>query len=94
MHSVLKFEWRLTGGVIVTKSILIIEDEKDIVDLIEYHLKQSGFSVISALDVSIYLRRYRRPTRSLFVVMDYPASKTPISLDKKKEISGQLNDWS
>ena len=28
------------------KSILIIEDEKDIVDLIAYHLKQSGFSVI------------------------------------------------
>jgi len=31
-------------------SILIIEDEKDIIDLIAYHLKQSGFSVLSALD--------------------------------------------
>jgi two-component system phosphate regulon response regulator PhoB len=30
--------------------ILIIEDEKDIVDLVEYHLKQSGFSVLKALD--------------------------------------------
>ena len=32
------------------KPILIIEDEKDIVDLIEYHLRQSGFSVRKALD--------------------------------------------
>lgn len=94
MHSVLKFEWTLTGGVIVTKSILITEDEKDIVDLIEYHLKQSGFSVISALDVSISYTDTADPPEALFVVMDYPASKTPISLDKKKEISGQLNDWS
>ncbi|MGD0917579.1 MAG: response regulator transcription factor [Thermodesulfobacteriota bacterium] len=30
--------------------MLIVEDEKDIVDLVVYHLKQSGFSVISALD--------------------------------------------
>jgi two-component system phosphate regulon response regulator PhoB len=33
-----------------TKSILIIEDEKDIVNLIAYHLKQSGYSVLSATD--------------------------------------------
>lgn len=32
------------------KSILIIEDEKDIADLVEYHLKQSGFKVLTALD--------------------------------------------
>jgi len=30
--------------------ILMIEDEKDIVDLVEYHLRQSGFSVLKALD--------------------------------------------
>jgi DNA-binding response OmpR family regulator len=34
----------------MTKSILIIEDEKDISDLVEYHLKQSGFSVLKASD--------------------------------------------
>jgi len=50
--------------------------------------------VISALDVSIYYADTADPQEALFVVMDYPASKTPISLDKKKEISGQLNDWS
>jgi len=33
-----------------TKPILAVEDEKDIVDLIEYHLRQSGFPVIKALD--------------------------------------------
>ncbi|OGP65786.1 MAG: DNA-binding response regulator [Deltaproteobacteria bacterium RBG_13_47_9] len=31
-------------------SILIIEDEKDILDLVEYHLKQSGFQVLTAAD--------------------------------------------
>ena len=31
-------------------SILIIEDEKDILDLIEYHLKQAGFQVLTAAD--------------------------------------------
>jgi DNA-binding response OmpR family regulator len=81
-------------GVIITKSILIIEDEKNIADLIEYHLKQWGFSVISALDVSISYIDTEDPPEALYVVMDNPMSKTPISLDKKKEISGQLNDWS
>jgi len=31
-------------------SILIIEDEKDILDLVEYHLKQSGFQVLTSTD--------------------------------------------
>jgi hypothetical protein len=62
--------------------------------LIEYHLKQSGFAVISALDVSISYADTADPQEALLVVMDSPASKTPISLDKKKERSGQLNDWS
>ncbi len=31
-------------------SILVIEDEKDILDLVEYHLKQSGFQVLTAAD--------------------------------------------
>ena len=33
-----------------TKSILIVDDEKDIIDLIEYHLKQVGFSTTKAID--------------------------------------------
>ncbi len=31
-------------------SILVIEDEKDILDLVGYHLKQSGFKVLTAAD--------------------------------------------
>jgi two-component system phosphate regulon response regulator PhoB len=50
------------------KSILIIEDEKDIVDLIEYHLKQSGFSVISALDGSTGLEKARKKTPNLIIL--------------------------
>ena len=62
--------------------------------MIEYHLKQSGLSVIGALDVSIYYADIADPPEALFVVMDYPASKTPISLDEKRGISGHLNDRS
>ena len=45
------------------KSILIIEDERDIVELIEYHLKQSHFSVTKALDgpSGLELARKNRP---------------------------------
>ena len=45
------------------KSILIVDDEKDIVDLIEYQLRQSGFSVLSALDgpSGLELARKKRP---------------------------------
>jgi two-component system phosphate regulon response regulator PhoB len=52
----------------VVKSILIIEDEKDIVDLIEYHLKQSGFSVISALDGPTGLERARKKRPNLIIL--------------------------
>jgi hypothetical protein len=48
---------------------------------------------MSALDVSIYYADTADPQEALFVVMDYPASKTSIFL-VKREISGQLNDWS
>ena len=52
----------------VMKSILIIEDEKDIVDLIEYHLKQSGFSVISALDGPTGLEKARKKSPNLIIL--------------------------
>ena len=50
------------------KSVLIIEDEKDIVDLIEYHLKQSGFWVTSAMDGSAGLERARKKRPSLIIL--------------------------
>ncbi|HUL22136.1 MAG TPA: response regulator transcription factor [Thermodesulfobacteriota bacterium] len=50
------------------KSILMIEDEKDIVDLVEYHLKQSGFSVTSALDGSTGLERARKKRPDLIIL--------------------------
>ncbi len=50
------------------KSILIIEDEKDIVDLIEYHLKQSGFSVISALDGPAGLEKAKKKGPNLIIL--------------------------
>lgn len=50
------------------KSILIIEDEKDIVDLVAYHFKQSGFSVISAVDGPTGLERARKERPSLVIL--------------------------
>jgi len=46
----------------------MIEDEKDIVDLVEYHLKQSGFSVTSALDGSTGLERARKKRPDLIIL--------------------------
>jgi two-component system phosphate regulon response regulator PhoB len=58
-------------GDILTMSILIIEDEKDIVDLIAYHLKQSGFSVLSALDgpSGLELAKKNRPNLIILDLM-------------------------
>ncbi len=50
------------------ESILVVEDEEDIVDLIEYHLKQSGFSVITALDGPSGLERARKEHPSLIIL--------------------------
>ncbi|HVP77604.1 MAG TPA: response regulator transcription factor [Thermodesulfobacteriota bacterium] len=49
-------------------SVLIVEDEKDIVDLVEYHLRQAGFPVISALDGSSGLEEARRKHPSLVIL--------------------------
>lgn len=51
-----------------TKSILIVEDEKDILDLIEYHLKQSGFSVIKAMDGPSGLEIAKRRKPNLIIL--------------------------
>jgi len=50
------------------KSILIIEDEKDIVDLVEYHLRHAGFSVTSALDGPSGLEKARTERPSLIIL--------------------------
>jgi len=48
--------------------ILIVEDEKDILDLVEYHLRQAGFPVISALDGSSGLEEARRKHPALVIL--------------------------
>jgi two-component system, OmpR family, phosphate regulon response regulator PhoB len=54
-----------------TKSILIVEDEKDILDLIEYHLKQSGYSVIKAMDglAGLEMAKHRKPNLIILDLM-------------------------
>jgi len=48
--------------------VLIVEDEKDILDLVEYHLKQAGFPVISALDGSSGLEEARKKSPALIIL--------------------------
>ncbi len=48
--------------------ILVVEDEKDIVDLISYHLNQSGFSVITALDGPSGLERAKKERPGLVIL--------------------------
>jgi len=50
------------------KTILIIEDEKDIVDLIEYHLKQAGFSLMKAYDGASGLEMAKKEKPDLIIL--------------------------
>jgi phosphate regulon transcriptional regulator PhoB len=51
------------------KKILIVEDEKDIRDLVRYHLEQEGFSVLEADEGELALALVRRE-RPVLVVLD------------------------
>jgi two-component system phosphate regulon response regulator PhoB len=48
--------------------ILIVEDETDISELVEYHFKQSGFSVTSVSDGSSALEQVKRRRPALIVL--------------------------
>jgi len=50
------------------KTILIIEDEKDIVDLIEYHLKQAEFSLMKAYDGASGLEMAKKEKPDLIIL--------------------------
>jgi two-component system phosphate regulon response regulator PhoB len=49
-------------------AILVVEDEKDILDLLEYHLKQSKFSVIQAVDGASGLEKARKHRPNLIIL--------------------------
>jgi two-component system phosphate regulon response regulator PhoB len=48
--------------------ILLVEDEKDILDLVEYHLKQAKFSVIQALDGPSGLEKAKKYRPNLIIL--------------------------
>jgi two-component system phosphate regulon response regulator PhoB len=50
------------------KTILVVDDEKDIVDLLRYHLEQAGFLVASAPDGSSGLQKARQGPPSLVIL--------------------------
>ncbi len=49
-------------------SILVVEDEKDIHDLVEYHLKQAGYSVLSDFTGETVLVQARRERPRLIIL--------------------------
>lgn len=53
------------------QTILVVDDEKDLLDLIEYNLKKEGFDVIKAEDgeLGIELARERKPNLVLLDIM-------------------------
>jgi len=53
---------------IMAKKILIIEDEKDIRDLLEYYLKREGYVVQGAGDGEVGLQRIRRERFDLLIL--------------------------
>jgi two-component system phosphate regulon response regulator PhoB len=57
-------EWRLRMD-----TILVVEDEKDIAELVEYHLKQSGFLVVVASDGTLALEKVKK-NRPALVILD------------------------
>jgi two-component system phosphate regulon response regulator PhoB len=50
------------------KPVLVVEDEKDISDLLEYHLTQAGFSVVTARDGSEALEKAAREGPALILL--------------------------
>ncbi|MEA3470141.1 MAG: response regulator [Thermodesulfobacteriota bacterium] len=55
----------------MTQKILIVDDEKDIVDLISYNLEKEGFSALKAYDgeMAIKLAREKRPDLMILDLM-------------------------
>lgn len=52
----------------MAKKIFIIEDEKDIRDLLEYYLKREGYEVQSAKDGDLGLQRIRQERFDLIIL--------------------------
>ncbi len=55
----------------MTRKILVVDDEKDIVDLISYNLEKEGFSVVKAYDgeVALTLVREKKPDLMILDLM-------------------------
>ncbi len=49
--------------------VLVVEDEKDIAELVEYHLKQSGFPVTVVFDGASALERVKK-NRPTLIILD------------------------
>ena len=52
----------------VRQQILVVDDEPEAVELVEFNLKQAGFSVVSAADGAEALKKARGARPSLIVL--------------------------
>jgi two-component system phosphate regulon response regulator PhoB len=73
----------------MTEHILIVDDEPDIIELLEYNLRQAGHSVVSARDGSSALAAVRRERPDLIVLdlmlPDIPGTEVCRRLRKESE---------
>ncbi|HEX3231614.1 MAG TPA: response regulator, partial [Pyrinomonadaceae bacterium] len=58
------------------KKILIIEDERDVVDLLTFNLRKAGFTVSTAIDGGAGLQR-ARSEKPAFIILDLMLPKMP-----------------
>ena len=61
-------ESRNAGGFVTRPKILVIDDEPDAVELVEFNLKQAGFDVVTASDGAEALRKARSTLPALIVL--------------------------
>lgn len=52
----------------MSESILIVDDEQDVLDLLTYHLQRAGFKVLTARDGSVALQKARDHMPALVVL--------------------------
>ena len=54
------------GGAVLQKKVLIVDDEKNIVDIIAFNLKKEGFQVIKAGDGEEGLKKHLNNSQILY----------------------------
>src|SRR5438045_9778902 len=58
------------------KTILIVEDERDVVDLLTFNLRKAGFTISTTTDGAAWLQK-ARSEKPAFIILDLMLPKMP-----------------